>query len=322
MKHVSIEILRRCPNNCMHCSSESGPKCDDYCIEFAKVKEVFDGLSEMKAEAVSISGGEPFLHKDLVEIVKYGKDKGFKIYIYTSGIMLNEKEECISLDKNILKELHNIGVDKLIFNLQSLKEDIYDEIMCTKGNLKLLKESIKESKRNDIYTELHFVPMKLNYREIEDVIKFVETEELDRVSFLGLIPHGRAKKNKDKLYLDKETTLEVKKLLAKYESEKVRIGIPLQMKKQACICNAVTEKLYIKFDGTVHGCEAFKYYPLYDEKNKIIHPDNINGNNIKYIYENSEYLKASIKEKNILFEQNDIQENCPIQEEYRQNNIS
>ena len=47
MKHVSIEILRKCPNNCMHCSSDSGPKKDDFIINYEKIKEVFDGLSEI-----------------------------------------------------------------------------------------------------------------------------------------------------------------------------------------------------------------------------------------------------------------------------------
>ena len=95
------------------------------------------------------------------------------------------------------------------------------------GNIRkfvpLLKESIKLSKKYSIYTELHFVPMKLNYKEIESIIKFIEEEGLDRVSFLGLIPHGRAKVNKHKLYLDKDINFEVKKTLANYEGEKVGV---------------------------------------------------------------------------------------------------
>lgn len=322
MKHVSIEILQRCPNNCLHCSSESGRSCNEYVIELDKIKRIFDGLSRLNVEQVSISGGEPFLHKDLLEIVKYGKEKGFKIYIYTSGIMFDEDNSYISLCESVVKELSKVGVDKLIFNLQSLNKDTYKEIMCTeKENLDLLKKSIQLSKENKIYTELHFVPMKMNYKEIEDVINYVDKEKLDRVSFLGLIPHGRAKANKERLYLDEKTNSEIKELLASYNSDKVRVGIPLQIKKQKCICNAVSEKLYIKFDGTVHGCEAFKYYPLYDKNNKRIYPDNINDNDdIEYLYGNSKYLKASLYEKEKLLGE-DIYENCPIQEACREKGI-
>lgn len=79
MKHVSIEILRKCPNNCMHCSSDSGPKKDDFIIKYEEIKEVFDGLSEIGVEAVSISGGEPFLHQDLLKKwLNMVKKKGLK----------------------------------------------------------------------------------------------------------------------------------------------------------------------------------------------------------------------------------------------------
>ena len=124
MKHVSIEILRKCPNNCMHCSSDSGPKKDDFIIKYEEIKKVFDGLSEIGVEAVSISGGEPFLHQDLLKVVKYGKEKGFKIFIYTSGIMLDENDSYIPLKEKLIEELNNAKVDKLIFNLQSLKPDV------------------------------------------------------------------------------------------------------------------------------------------------------------------------------------------------------
>jgi MoaA/NifB/PqqE/SkfB family radical SAM enzyme len=319
MKHVSIEIIQKCPNNCMHCSSVSGMDCKEL-LDVDLVKKVLDGLEEIKVDELSVSGGEPFLHKDLIEIVRYAKDKGFKVNIYTSGIMLNEKDEHISLNTKWLEELSKIKVNKLIFNLQSLKSDVYNKIMCTEGNLNLLKESINYTKKCGIYTELHFVPMKLNYKEIENVVKFVEDNNLDRVSFLGLIPHGRAKVNRDKLYLDEETNLEVKKLLNTLECEKVRVGIPLKLKNEKCICEAGKEKLYIKFDGKVYGCEAFKYIHLHDDNNKEIYPDCIHDNNdIRDIYKNSMYLKAAQKKiKKVLGNIDIIKENCPIQEEIRE----
>ena len=70
----------------------------------------------------------------------------------------------------MLKQIKDAGVNKLIFNFQSLKEKVYDQIMNTRGNLKSVKKSIENSKPSGIYTELHFVPMKLNYNEILDIV--------------------------------------------------------------------------------------------------------------------------------------------------------
>ncbi len=317
MKHVSIEIIQKCPNYCMHCSSISGITCEKI-IKFELLRKVFDGLAEIKVDELSISGGEPFLHKDLAQIVKYGKEKGFNINIYTSGIMLDENGQYISLKEDLIKQLSEYGVKKLIFNVQSLKENVYDKIMGTEGNLKLLMKSIECSKENGIYTELHFVPMKLNYTEIKDVVHFVESEGLDRVSFLGLIPHGRAKQNKKELYLDKETNIRVKELLHSLEGENVRVGIPLKLESSTCICNAGREKLYVKFDGRVYGCEAFKYIDLFDEKGNKIEPDSIYKNEIFDIFKNSQYLNAAKIRIHKIFEKNNLHENCPVQEELRE----
>ena len=37
-------------------------------------------------EELSISGGEPFLHPDLFEMVKFCKSKGIRTVVFTSGI--------------------------------------------------------------------------------------------------------------------------------------------------------------------------------------------------------------------------------------------
>lgn len=319
MNQVSIEIIQKCPNECLHCSSESGKSCDTI-LDLKLIKNVFDGLADMKVDEVSISGGEPFLHKDIVDIVQYGKSKGFKLYIYTSGIILDDNGNYKPLDKSVLTSIKNNGVDKLIFNFQSLKEEIYNKIMGTTGNLELLKESIRLTKNLGIYTEIHFVPMKLNYNEIEDIVDYINTEGLNKVSFLGLIPHGRAKVNKEELYLDQDTNNKVKELLASYNSEKVRVGIPLMMKREQSLCKAGNSKLYIKFDGNVYGCEAFKYVELKDSNNKVVEPDSIHNMKINDIYNKSRYLQIAKKKVNSVLCNGGGNENCPIQVEFRKGN--
>ena len=312
MKHVSIEIIRKCPNNCLHCSSLSGINCKEK-IETELVKRVIDGLKKIKVEYISLSGGEPFLHEGLIEIVQYATNKGLKTNIYTSGVLLNNK----SIPLEMLKQIKDAGVNKLIFNFQSLKEKVYDQIMNTRGNLKSVKKSIENSKTSGIYTELHFVPMKLNYNEILDIVEYVKENNIDKVSFLGLIPHGRAALNKDIIFLDKDINNKLKALLDNIKNKKIRIGTPLSIKSEQCKCEAGKDKLYIKYDGKVYGCEAFKYIRLYDIEE--VFPDSIYEKNIEDIYYNSKYLQVA-QEKIDAILKNYTDENCPIQEEIREKN--
>ena len=70
MKQISIEIIHKCPNRCLHCSSNSDINCT-LKIETAEVKKIIDSASKLNTEVLSISVGEPFLDDGLLEIVQY-----------------------------------------------------------------------------------------------------------------------------------------------------------------------------------------------------------------------------------------------------------
>ncbi len=317
MKQVSVEIIQKCPNHCVHCSSLSGMDCTMK-ISTDKVKEVIDGMVKLDAEILSISGGEPFLHEGLLEIADYSKKKKLKTYIYTSGIRLDRSGGADTLDYDLLCSLKETGVDKIIFDLPAIEEEVYDRFMGTRGYLKYALKSIKASKKLGIYTEIHFVPTKLNVSQIDKVIAYAESLGLDMVSFLGLVPHGRAKGQEARLYLDKADNDKLKQKLNKIRFSKIRVGIPLQVNHKEYKCYAGRQKLCIRYDGGVFGCEAFKYMELMDENGRVIKPDSIYDKDIEDIFYHSEYLK---KEREFVAWQLKMQgcsENCPVQRALRE----
>ncbi len=81
MKQISIEIIHKCPNKCLHCFSYSDIT-RTMKLSTDKILSIIDSAKELNTEIISISGGEPFLHEGLVEIVQYAKMQGIKIYIY------------------------------------------------------------------------------------------------------------------------------------------------------------------------------------------------------------------------------------------------
>ena len=46
MKQISIEIIHKCPNRCLHCSSNSDINCT-LKIETAEVKKIIDSSSKL-----------------------------------------------------------------------------------------------------------------------------------------------------------------------------------------------------------------------------------------------------------------------------------
>ena len=316
MKQISIEIIHKCPNRCLHCSSNSDINCT-LKIETAEVKKIIDSASKLNTEVLSISGGEPFLHDGLLEIVHYAKSKGIKVYIYTSGVILNIAGRVDSIQQEILQQLYSVAVDKIIFDLPAINEAIYDKFMGTSGYQKFVLESINKAQNIGIYTEIHFVPTKINLDEIDSIVKFAERAGVNKVSFLGLVPHGRAANNTEELVLDADENEKLKLKLETINNNKIRIGIPLQRESSDCCCYAGKNKLCIRYDGKVFGCETFKYIQLADENNRIVKPDSIYNKSLEDIYYHSEYLKYERKFVEHQMALSGCGEKCPVQRKMR-----
>lgn len=90
LKEITIEITQQCPNYCIHCSSMSSLS-KNHMMPLEKVKELIDDVDILGCEQISFSGGEPFLHKDLVKMVAYAYRKGMRVAVYTSGIYNDSK---------------------------------------------------------------------------------------------------------------------------------------------------------------------------------------------------------------------------------------
>jgi len=316
IKEVSVEIIKKCPNLCIYCSSSSDATANET-ILFADLSSLIGKLSGMGVRRICLSGGEPFLHPELLRIVHYISSFGLEVNIYSCGVMLIE-DESRPISFETLHELFKHGLNRIIFNLQSASEDKYDRITNTNGHYGIVLQSIRNAVKANILAEIHFVPMKINKNDIKEIIAFSEREGIEQVNFLKLMPHGRARDNIKNILLSYEDDVEVQRelLALRSESVKIRIGVPYSKHDGSSQCHAVKEKLYIRYDGCVFGCEAFKYIKFRGE-NKLISPENISGKPIDEILEASGHLNRS---KELINKYSSLQvgcENCPVQKYLR-----
>lgn len=307
LKEISIEIIRKCPNRCLHCSSFSSAEYGEI-MPFDKFRVVIDGACELGLRTICFSGGEPFLHPELLEMIEYVNLKGLQSYIYTSGICM-EHGKPSAIPNQMFDRLAGV-VTKMIFNIEAADEETYDMIMGTQGCFPLLEASIKKAITHEIATEAHFVPMQLNMCQIEKTLQYCESLGVSKVSFLRLVLHGRALENREKLELSSENLEKVKAVLkeiVRKGSYNIRIGVPLLGETQESHCEAANGKLNIRYDGNVYPCEVFKNNRI--QALEGISPSNIYQCDIKTIYNESKYLQA-VRELVSQFACDNCCENC------------
>ncbi|MBD5526275.1 MAG: radical SAM protein [Lachnospiraceae bacterium] len=290
LKEISIEIIRKCPNNCLHCSSLSTEYCNEV-LDYELFVSVVRNAAELGAKTICLSGGEPFLHSKLIEMVKFVASLGLETFIYTSGIVLDEQRQRMCIGEDILAAISK-DVTKLIFNIEAAAPQTYDTIMGTIGCFEIMKQSVRNACKMNITTEAHFVPMKLNIREVKGVIALCDELHISKLSFLRLVLHGRAQLNEMEIALSDEELKQFKQLLGELQEQAeidIRIGVPLSIDTECHKCEAAKGKLNIKYDGKVFPCEVFKNERM-SHCLKEMKPESIYEKSLVDIYTNSPYL--------------------------------
>ena len=291
LSEISIEILQRCPNRCIYCSSHSNPQAT-HIIPFEIIKNVIDDAKSLGCKTVCLSGGEPFLHPQILDIISYIAKQQLICYVYTSGIYMKD-EVYSSLPNEYIEAIRGM-VDKVIFNVEADSSALYDQIMGTDvDGFDMMKKSINDCVSSGLVVETHVVPMQVNFKHLKSIFEMCYQLGVSKVSILRLVLQGRALVNLSLVKLTGEDSREVTKLIKALKEAykgKVRIGLPYSDSNCRIYCKAASDKINVRYDGNVYPCEVFKDDLLNAKLG--CEPDNVWKDSFYDIYQNSSYLNV------------------------------
>lgn len=308
LSEISIEILQRCPNRCIYCSSHSNPQAT-HIIPFEIIKNVIDDAKSLGCNTVCLSGGEPFLHPHILDIISYIAKQQLTCYVYTSGIYMKD-EVYSSLPNEYIEAIRGM-VDKVIFNVEADSSTLYDKIMGTDvGGFDMMKKSINDCVSSGLVVETHVVPMQVNFKHLKSIFEMCYQLGVSKVSILRLVMQGRALENLSLVKLSGENNREVTKLIKTLNEAykgKVRIGLPYSDSNCRIYCKAASDKINVRYDGNVYPCEVFKDDLLNAKLG--CEPDNVWKDSFYDIYQISPYLNV-VRKSIEAFKKEDGDETC------------
>jgi MoaA/NifB/PqqE/SkfB family radical SAM enzyme len=129
-----------------------------------QIKNLIDQIADLGVLALSFTGGEPTLRKDLPELVYHaGVNHNLMNGIASNGYLLPK----------LLKKDRLEGLDYLLLSLDYPTADLHDKWRGIKTFDKVI-ESIKLANRNEIKTIISTVVMKDNIRYLEEICELAE----------------------------------------------------------------------------------------------------------------------------------------------------
>ena len=175
----SIEPTNFCNLECPECPSGLGALTRPLgLLKFENFKNIIDQIYGHCFYIQLFFQGEPYINKELPEMIKYAQSKNIYVSISTNGLLINEKKVDIVL-KN--------APDKLIFSIDGLDEKSYQNYRVG-GTFKdadaVLRLFIKKKREKNLkkpFVEFQFIVMKQNEDQIEKVFSYGKEVGVDNV---------------------------------------------------------------------------------------------------------------------------------------------
>lgn len=164
---VWFELRKACNLNCCHCYMDCN-SCKDNDLTLLDIndwKRIIAQLKEFTPKKIILIGGEPLLFKEIIEIMRYCKEKcpEADLVLYSNLTILSEK---------IIQAIKKYKV-KVITSVYSNKAEIHDKITGREGSFDSTVSNIKKLKDLNVYVKANSVIMTYNSNNISEIQAYI-----------------------------------------------------------------------------------------------------------------------------------------------------
>ncbi|MGI9316128.1 MAG: heme d1 biosynthesis radical SAM protein NirJ [bacterium] len=183
---VIWNLIRRCNLTCKHCYATSAD------IDFAgelSTTEIYRVMDELKAFHVPVlilSGGEPMLHPDIMEIAGRAKEKGFYVGLSSNGTLI---------DSNNIDRLVDLDLDYVGISIDGMRAT-HDVFRRREGAFDEAIRGVELCQSNGIRVGLRFTLTQDNHKDLPQLLDLMRQYDIDKFYLSHLNYAGRGNKNR------------------------------------------------------------------------------------------------------------------------------
>lgn len=170
-----VQTTFRCNESCIHCMQvkRGGPE-----LTTADWARVFQRLADAGVLFLTLTGGEPTVREDWLELLRIARGMSFALKLKTNGFRLDERA-CDEVSRLPVMEVH--------FSFYSVDPAVHDGITRTPGSHARVVAAARRLRKNGTRVLLNCPLMIENADGYERVIAFAEAEGMDYAFDPGII---------------------------------------------------------------------------------------------------------------------------------------
>ncbi|MBI2165043.1 MAG: radical SAM protein [Chloroflexi bacterium] len=178
---VVWNLTRRCNLYCAHCYIAAVNQPDPEELDTAAALRLVDQLVEYRIPVLLLSGGEPLMRQDILDISRYATSRGLRVGLSTNGTLLSH---------DVVRGLREAGVAYVGVSIDG-PEAVNDKFRGSRGAFRQALEGIRNSLAGGFRVSLRFTLTRYNYAYLGEVFDLVERERIPRLCIYHLAYAGR-----------------------------------------------------------------------------------------------------------------------------------
>jgi len=172
---IVLAITNNCNLRCIYCYRAAGNALRNE-LTTSEIFDILDQVSALKIVRIFLTGGEPLIRPDFVDIVRAVIRHNIHPYISTNGVLANE---------SLVKSLKEAGLPIIQVSLDAVTQKNFELLAGTPERLDLVKAAIQLFVKHGIKVTVKSVITKINWREAAGIIKFCADSGVSRISLEG-----------------------------------------------------------------------------------------------------------------------------------------
>ena len=225
--YVDFDVTFRCNLKCKFCSSNAIYDNGSFSaitkqkgnseLSLEEIDKIFSDFDRLGIFRISIGGGEPFLRKDILDIIRLTDKYSFSTIINTNATLIND---------TIASELEKSNIDQIAVSLDSYDSTIHNKMRGVADAFDKALRGVKTLLKYNINITALLTLTSYNIDSVIPTLSFYKEIGLKNATIMLLCPAGRAKTNYAKVMYSYEKW---KKLLLKLTEMKEKRKLPINL---------------------------------------------------------------------------------------------
>jgi radical SAM protein len=181
---VFWEITRACALACSHCRAEAQPKRHPDELDPAQSLKLINQLAEWKPPMLILTGGDPLMRRDVLDLVRAATDAGLHV-----GLSPSATERLLHTD---FAEIKAAGVKRMSLSLDGATRETHDSFRGVNGTFDRTIEAVRRAHEVGLELQINTTLTRGNMNEYEAFKNLMFQLKPAMWSVFLLVPTGRA----------------------------------------------------------------------------------------------------------------------------------